>query len=248
MRNRKKLIYFTAVYIISGFINSEKVDAYPWPVHPCSQAHMITGSLGEYRAGPPVHFHKGVDIGEGAYTPVYPVSPGHVDEIGRNYVKVGNFVYRHIKPEVQVSDNVIECGSPSETILGKINPAGSDLEARGYHPHLHLEENNGGANPLRPDGLIPYNDNASPECIQNSVRIWRETGINTPDDQNPQITNGILSGVIDISARMKDFYTDTNGSSGGGRTGIYEDGGTDKGEIFAPEFSLSYNIKNGGVR
>jgi len=234
---------FLCVFLIC--LISISAYAYNWPVPVTTSQHLISGTLGEWRSRGGGSFHAGVDIAEPAGTNVYSIFDGEAYKEGDCVIVISNgqkFDYCHITPVSSISSD-----SRNRTpirafqdLLGTIAPI--------PYPHLHLEESDGGANPLRPDGLIPYNDNANPECIQNSIHIWRETGINTPDDQNPQITNGILSGVIDISARMKDFYTDTNGSSGGGRTGIYEDGGTDKGEIFAPEFSLSYNIKNGGVR
>ncbi len=207
------------LFIVFHFIN-KLAWSYPWPISDFYRPHRVTGTLGEYRAGPPVHFHEGVDIGEtgGVYaidsgTAQYLYKDGKFQGIG-----VLNKKYIHITA-------MVPNGSQVQGIIGSTihNPPTQLGVVTGTH--LHLEESGGSFNPLRSDGgLDGYNDYAVPNCVDGSVRVWREVGIGIPDDQNPQITNGILSGDIDISARMKDFYTAANGMSGGvdTRTGIYE--------------------------
>ncbi len=63
------------IFMVFGIILSfNKAWTYPWPVVNTSQPHLISGTLGEHRARPFVHFHAGVDIAEGAGVDMPPIS------------------------------------------------------------------------------------------------------------------------------------------------------------------------------
>ncbi|MEW6619519.1 MAG: FG-GAP-like repeat-containing protein, partial [bacterium] len=204
---KKTFFLLSSLFILTPHI----VLGYIWPVPGTTTQHPITGTLGEYRTDP-LHFHAGVDIGEGAGTNVYPAVSGIIGEIvegGNGRVVVNGddgraYTYRHMDPEnnLHVNDPVIA----GQTLLGVI---GNVL----VHPHLHFEEDDGDYNPLRSNGLSPFTDNANPTVT--SFTLYR-------DRTNTQITGNILWNRIDIKADAFDPRTDSNGNSAGHRCSVYK--------------------------
>ncbi|MEW6607027.1 MAG: FG-GAP-like repeat-containing protein, partial [bacterium] len=201
------LLILSSLFTLSPIIAS----GYQWPISSFNSQHPITGVLGEYR---PDHLHRGIDIGEGIGTEVYPVVNGTVTEIGttvqekeKAYVKIRGengifYDYVHIEPNsaLQVGSRTIA----GQTLLGTIlNPAnfGSTMK-----PHLHFEENNGGTNSLRSGGLTPYSDTSDPTV--NWVKVVQQ-GSGDPFPER----NGmpLIFGQVDIKANAKDAQS--NGSS-----------------------------------
>ena len=78
--------------------------AYPWPVKPFTRPHPVRGNFGDPRtvfAGPPARltlysgggafqFHDGVDISAPDGAAVYPVEPGTVTRVTKEWVGVAS--------------------------------------------------------------------------------------------------------------------------------------------------------------
>ncbi len=127
--------------------------SYQWPITPFNQQHNISGTFGEFRHGPPIHFHNAVDIPASEGTPVYAVEGGVVLWIGSGFnggIRVGRFAYVHVVPrsDLQLGDTVTQW-----EVVGYINSA--------YHVHF---KDGGGAssyplvNPLLQGNLSPFED------------------------------------------------------------------------------------------
>ncbi|MCK4529289.1 M23 family metallopeptidase, partial [candidate division WOR-3 bacterium] len=180
--------------------------SYQWPVSQFNSQHPITGTLGEYRPG---HLHKGVDIGEGTDTEVYPVVDGVVTDIydknnDNECVEVlgGDgieYEYTHINSSVAVNDPV-EAGI---TVLGTIK----DIT----HPHLHFEVNDGMSNPLD-NGLNPYTDT-------DLTTVWGGNDFMFYREGTYDQVSSPLWGKVDILVRAKDAQ-----SNGSNTVGIYRIG------------------------
>jgi hypothetical protein len=125
-----------------------------WPIRPFRRQHVLRAGLNELRPG---NLHSGVDIMARDGTPVYAIQPGTARVLaatGRDArVKVGNFIYWHIRPRVANGQHV----RPYQEVVGTV--------LRGQS-HVHLSEVVGGrfVNPLRPGGrvLSPWRDSARP--------------------------------------------------------------------------------------
>jgi len=129
------------------------VISYSWPIAPVNQQHNISGTFGEFRSGPPIHFHNGVDIPAPEGTPVYAVEGGVVLWLGSGFnggIRVGRFAYVHVVPrsDIQLGDTVNQ-----GEIVGYINSGA----------HVHFKD--GGvassypvSNPLLPGQLSPFYD------------------------------------------------------------------------------------------
>lgn len=134
--------------LIFGFIIS-----YPWPIAPMNQQHNISGTFGEFRSGPPIHFHNAVDIPAPEGTPVYAVEDGSVLWLGSGFnggIRVGRFAYVHVVPrsDLQLGDTVNE-----GEIVGYINSGA----------HVHFKDGGGASfyplsNPLLQGELSPFDD------------------------------------------------------------------------------------------
>lgn len=125
MNYKKEIIFcFTTVILLSNFC---LLWSYPWPVSSFNSAHPISGTLGEYRSGPP-HLHAGVDIAETGVS-VYPVTNGTIyqSDIGADYVTVANFDYVHITPNQDIIDWLTAhpgqgyAATTSTTIIGSVS-------------------------------------------------------------------------------------------------------------------------------
>ena len=138
----------------------QSVHGYNWPLQPATSAHPINGTLGEYRAGPPLHLHDGVDIGGSNGESVYSIDGGTAVRGGageNTYVQVGEKFYIHL------DDRIPDLSSVTPGMrLGRIR-AGSG--------HVHLREGYEGpiVNPLRSGGLTPYTDSSSPVVLSIEV-------------------------------------------------------------------------------
>ncbi len=126
---------------------------YPWPIAPMNQQHNISGTFGEFRHGPPIHYHNAVDIPAPEGTPVYAVQGGEVLWLGSGFnggIRVGRFAYVHVYPrsDLQLGDTVGQ-----GEVVGYINSGA----------HVHFKDGGGSStyplrNPLMPDAIQPFND------------------------------------------------------------------------------------------
>lgn len=202
-----RIISSIVVLILVSAFSAVPVAGYSWPVQPFDSQHLIFATIGEYRDT--THFHAGVDIGEGSGVNVYSITDGKVDQVlttgDNSYVRIqdnsgAKYDYVHITPAVAQGVTV----TAGVTLLGQIkNITG---------PHLHFEENDGGANPLRVGGLTPYVDKSSPVIV--SADFWKQGA-------DEQLT-GSLYGHIDIRVNTYDTRTSATGDSAGGNCGIYK--------------------------
>ncbi len=134
--------------LIFGFIIS-----YPWPIAPMNEQHNISGTFGEFRHGPPIHFHNAVDVPAPEGTPVYAVDGGVVLWLGSGFnggIRVGRFAYVHVVPrsDLQLGDTVNQ-----GEVVGYINSGA----------HVHFKDGGGASsyplvNPLLQGNLSPFED------------------------------------------------------------------------------------------
>jgi hypothetical protein len=126
-----------------------------WPLKPFHKQHPIRSGFNEVRPG---SLHHCIDIQAKNRAQVYAIQPGYVtitvDPGNDTRIKVGNYIYWHVKPKVQVGEYV----TPYQTVLGTVeNPYGhicfSEVDSAGNY-----------FNPLRPGGraLVPWSDTKAP--------------------------------------------------------------------------------------
>ncbi len=180
---------------------------YPWPLAPQNQIHGIIGTFGEYRSGPPPHFHNGVDVPDPEGTPVYAVEGGSVTWIERNGfncgIRVGRFAYIHTIPRADLNlGDYVNYGE----VVGHLN----------YGNHVHFKDGGGASgratrNALLPDdGFEPFED----PYHTNVLGVWFFV-----DNVQTEIPANRLSGLVDIVVRAVD--TTTPGSRVGTNNGIF---------------------------
>jgi hypothetical protein len=147
-----------------------------WPLAPFHRQHPLRAGLNELR---PESLHVGLDIQARNGAPVYAVQPGIADVLaaaGPNArVKVGSYIYWHIRPEVLTGQPVI----PFKTVLGTV--------LHGYG-HIAFSEQTaaGYANPLRPGGTVlePYVDRAPPEIGAPALAAGGQAVVSSYDPQS----------------------------------------------------------------
>ncbi len=182
--------------------------SYPWPLAPQNQIHDVIGTFGEYRSGPPPHFHNGVDVPDPEGTPVYAVAPGYVTWIERSGfncgLRVGRFAYIHTIPRQDLS-------------LGDYVNQGEVVGYLNYGNHVHFKDGGGASGRatrnalLWDDGLEPFED----PYHTNVLGVWF-----FQDNVTTEIPSNALSGLIDIVVKAVD--TTSPGSGGvGTNNGIF---------------------------
>jgi hypothetical protein len=135
-------------------------SAYPWPLKPFYQPHVIRGYFNDPRlSGPETGFHFGVDISAPDGTPVYAIEAGRAHVHGMTVAifprKGGNQLsYWHVVPAVKTRQRVRKF-----QLIGRV--------AEGAE-HVHLAEYRDGTyiNPLRIGGLAPYVDDTVPQITK----------------------------------------------------------------------------------
>jgi Peptidase family M23 len=169
-------------------------------VKPFDRQHPVRGSFGDPRMifkVPPTQqnvitgvgsfsFHAGVDISAPDGTPVYPVVPGTVSRVTKEWVGVdtGNgriFQYWHINAAVKTGDRV----EARKTQLGTILPKAG---------HVHLSEVQSGRciNPLMVGHLSPYTDKTKPEVERITLRAAGAGG-----DVLPNFLRGAVEIIVE---------------------------------------------------
>lgn len=101
-------------------------------------------------------FHPGIDIAAGLGLPIHPINPGFIEEVGRDFFGLGNYVsvvhqngfkskYAHLgKIYVKVEQEVSE-----QSILGEVG-----LTGHTSGPHTHLEITHNGVY-IDPQTILP---------------------------------------------------------------------------------------------
>ena len=183
--------------------------SYPWPLAPQNEQHSVSGTFGEYRSGPPPHFHDGTDIPGTGGTAVYAVASGEVlwlQETGYSSgVRVGRFAYVHVTPRADLS-------------LGAYVSQGELVGYTNYANHVHFKDGGGASsyatrNALLPvDGLEPFEDNYHTGVLG----IWYFR-----DNTSDQIPSNSLTGIVDVVVRAIDT---TNLGATGQNNGVFSIG------------------------
>ena len=183
--------------------------SYPWPLAPQNEQHSVSGTFGEYRSGPPPHFHDGTDIPGTGGTAVYAVASGEVlwlQETGYSSgVRVGRFAYVHVTPRAGLS-------------LGDYVNQGELVGYTNYANHVHFKDGGGASsyatrNALLPvDGLEPFEDNYHTGVLG----IWYFR-----DNTSDQIPSNSLTGIVDVVVRAIDT---TNLGATGQNNGVFSIG------------------------
>lgn len=145
-----------------------------WPLRPFHRQHAIRAAINELRTG---SLHSGIDVQARNGQAVYAMQGGTATVAGRGFdahVRVGRFVYWHIRPWVRTGQYVV----PYSTVLGTIvAPAG----------HVHVTDQLGRVelNPLRPGGRVlrPWRDTAPP--VVGIPLFRRDRGV-TVEAYDPQ--------------------------------------------------------------
>lgn len=183
--------------------------SYPWPLAPQNTQHSVSGTFGEYRSGPPPHFHDGTDIPGVQGTEVYAVASGEVlwlEESGYSSgIRVGRFAYVHVIPRADLS-------------LGDYVNQGELVGYTNYANHVHFKDGGGASgyatrNALLPvDGLEPFEDNYHTGVLG----IWYFR-----DNTSDQIPSNSLTGLVDVVVRAIDT---TNLGATGQNNGVFSIG------------------------
>lgn len=167
---------------------------YPWPLPASGVPYPVTGVFGEYREGPPPHFHDGTDLAAADGTPVLAVQAGTVLGVGSDWIRVGRFAYVHVVPDPFLSvGDVVQGGDTVGVIMS------------GYG-HVHFKDGGGAystwtRNALDSlDGLSPYTD---PHGLRiHRIRFFRD------DDPGTLLDSQAVWGAVDVEA----YATDSSGS------------------------------------
>ncbi len=169
------------------------LTVYPWPLPSSGVPYPVTGVFGEYRPGPPPHFHDGTDLAAADGTPVLAVQAGTVLGVGSDWIRVGRFAYVHVVPDpfLGVGD-VVQVGDTIAVIQS------------GYG-HVHFKDGGGAystwtRNALDSlDGLSPYTD---PHGVRiHRIRFFRN------DDPGTLLDSQAVWGAVDVEA----YATDSSG-------------------------------------
>jgi len=187
---------------------------YYWPVGDGETQQRINGAFMEYRSGPPIHFHDGIDIQASQFTDVYACNdnmrvtsisgPAQDLSVRLNELDAPfrTFLYDHLE-NVFVQLN---------QIVNAIDPVGETNDQN----HLHFNEgpNLVEVNPLRNPNvaLCPFIDASLPTIHNYRVEF---DGTDTPP---PQV-NGIYQviGNVDFLVRASDAIS----APGGNNVSVY---------------------------
>ena len=163
-----------------------------WPLKPFHSQHALRDPIDARRDST---FHVGIDIQARKNDKVYAIQPGVVHVIessgAEERVKVGNFIYWHIKHLVHEGQRV----RPYKTVLGLIKPG---------FGHLHLSEVDFGnhyLNPLRPGGRAvgPWRDTAPPVIGRPAFRGGGRVYIKAFDRQSFVVRTTFITPVLSLA-------------------------------------------------
>jgi hypothetical protein len=199
----------------------------------------VTSVLGEYRG--PGRFHNGTDIagpGHDDGSQIYSVFSGYCQPRGTNEVRITDEVepgsrqsgsYVHARPSCEPEDKIQ--GLSTET---HNHPATQIATVVGHHLHyifgpgVGAGTEGGSNNALLPGGLDGYIDLAPPTVVAGSLRFCEDVvdsdALPEIDCEGGFVVDGqqtTIWGAVDARIRAMDTYTNPDGSSGGGRTGVY---------------------------
>ncbi len=195
-------------FVFLTFVFVQLVQAgYQWPIKPANQQHNVSATFCENRPSSDGtrqidHFHNAIDIPLAEGGEVFAIEGGNVEWIVRDgysaYIRVGRYNYLHVTPltSLEVNDYV-----QKDQLVGHTNYANHVHLIDGYYPDY--------INPLRPDGITPFQDSYNPTVAW--VRFYM-------DGTTTEFTNGKVSGLVDIVARL---YDRTDNGAYGSNNGIY---------------------------
>jgi len=195
------------VFLFTFFVVQMVQAGYQWPIKPFNQQHDVSATFCENRPSSDGtnqidHFHNAIDIPLAEGGEVFAIEGGNVEWIVRDgytaYIRVGRYNYLHVTPltSLEVNDYV-----QKGQLVGHTNYANHVHLIDGYYPDY--------INPLRPDGIAPFQDSYIPTVAW--IKLYM-------DGTNTKFTNGKVSGLVDIVARL---YDKTDNSTYGSNNGIY---------------------------
>jgi len=211
-----KRINITVLIII--VFNISLLQAYDWPIKESTTQHQTNATLGEWREGPPIHFHAGVDINAPCSTKVYTIEGGdtcYKDLVpSPRGINIGHFRYYHmvIRDTIQDSSFIASDSFFAKTDVGNhvhLQEGDVILEHPGNPGNVHW------LNPLRNGAITPYADYTNPHI--DSIKFYRQGG-------SAQLNADSLNGKVDIVAVAGDTRTDSTGHSAGHNVSVYRIG------------------------
>ncbi len=200
----KNFIRTTALLLIFTRLLSA---GYQWPIKPFNEQHFVSATFCENRPSSDGtnqidHFHNAIDIPLSSGGDVYAIEAGSVVSITREgysaWIRVGRYNYLHVTPlaELDVNDYV-----QKGQLVGHTNYANHVHLIDGYYPDY--------INPLRPEGIAPFEDSYLPTVA--SVKFYID-GTTTAFPGNK------ISGKVDMVVRL---YDKTDNGTYGSNNGIY---------------------------
>ncbi len=198
------------VCVILGLLimNTALFAGYKWPLKPFNQQHNISGTFCENRPSGNIerdHFHNAIDIPLTQGGQVFAIESGTVSVIVETgytaQIRVGRFNYLHVNPltSLQVGDYVEE-----SELVGHTNYANHIHLIDGHYPNY--------VNPLRKDGIAPFEDPYLPTV--SWIRFYK-------DGTTQAFQNNRVEGLVEVAARL---YDRTDNGSLGSNNGIYKAG------------------------
>jgi hypothetical protein len=162
-----------------------------WPLRPFHRQHVLRAGLNELRTR---NLHIGVDILARDRSSIYALQPGRaeiMEPLGKDArVRVGRFIYWHVRPRVLPGQYV----RPFRDVVGTIVPG---------QAHLHLSEVVGRRflNPLRPRGRIlsPWRDRARPVLGRPRASRRGEVAVRAFDPQSSSARRYSVTPVLALA-------------------------------------------------
>jgi len=183
---------------------------YQWPIKPFTDQHSVSATFCENRPSSDGtvlidHFHNAIDIPLTSGGNVYAIESGNVESLTREgysaWIRVGRYNYLHVTPlaELDVNDYV-----QKGQLVGHTNYANHVHLIDGYYPNY--------INPLRSDGITPFEDPYMPTVA--SVKFYI-------DGTKTAFPGSKISGKVDMVVRL---YDKTDNGTYGSNNGIYTAG------------------------
>lgn len=190
-------------------VSISNILAYDWPLVNGQTQHQINATFGECR-GNRDHFHNGVDIQATQGTAVYAIEGGTA-YISGSGINIGHYRYFHLT-NFQVTDET----EVEEGILIGYTDTGNHIhfiECENVLTQDGEPSNSTCLNPLRTDGLTPFEDNGDP--IIDDVTIYRQ-------GTNDVVQLETLYGKLDFAIQAHDpGVTATGAANNASSCGIY---------------------------
>jgi len=216
LKNAKLIlgIFITLQLLMSAQVSNLQAQCfqgtYYWPVGDGDTQQQINGAFMEYRSGPPIHFHDGIDIQASWLTDVYACSDnmqvtaisGPAQDLSVRLNELDSpfrtFLYDHLDAVFVQLNQIVNAVDP----VGETNTLN----------HLHFNEGPELAevNPLRDSNvaLCPFDDTFVPSILNYRVEF------DGTDNEPPRINNIYqVSGNVDFLVQASDAISGPGGNN-----------------------------------